>query len=101
MRLMNRSVVLFRVRQVGAFLVGVWAMLLAARAIRWATGLDGVLMSVLAGVFLVLGVVVGLISARDVEPVRTGGQSTTARWGTVLGILLAVAAGFVAAKLVG
>ncbi|MBJ7330666.1 MAG: hypothetical protein JHC95_12275 [Solirubrobacteraceae bacterium] len=98
---MIRSALPLRVRQVGAFLVGVWAMLWAARAVRWATGLDGALMNVLIGVFLVVGVVVGLIWAREVESLPAGGQSATARWGTVVGILLAVAAGFVAAKLVG
>lgn len=97
----NRSAFLFRVRQFGAFVFGVWVLLLAARAVGWATGLDGTPMIVLMGVFAVAGVATGIAWARDVESSPAGGQSASTRWGTALGVLLAVVAGYVAAKLVG
>lgn len=98
---MDRSVLLLRVRQFGAFVFGVWVLLWTARAVGWATGLDGAPMDVLMGVFAVAGVATGVAWARDIESSPARGQSASARWGTVLGIFLGVAAGFLMAKLVG
>ncbi len=98
---MNRSALFFRIRQFGAVLGGVWLSLWAARAVQWATGLDGALMTVLAAACAVAGVVFGVSWAREVEPSPAGERSAGARWGRVLAILLAGAAGFVAARLVG
>lgn len=97
---MSWSSLSLRVRQLAALATGVIVLSWAARAVRSVTGLDGVAMNVLGGAFLVVGVLVGLAWARDVEP-SPKPRSARARWGHAMALLGVVVVSFVAARVIG
>ena len=91
----------FWVRRLASFWSGVLMGILLARAVRWATGMDGASEVVVTVILVGLGAGVGVIWAADVE--RQGVRFVWSRAGFARAacVLAAVVVGFVVTRYAG